>query len=141
MLKKIYQSPLFNAILILGLGLIILGNYYTDHVPNWMNIDPLVLGIPILVLLLAIPIHNVKNPKDKVKPTLIPMEFKEDDEGLKWITYKATRKVYIFYASFIPIAIALTSYFNDIPYFPIILLAGMGVIQYFLFWYEHKKYK
>ncbi|PYF01767.1 hypothetical protein [Ureibacillus chungkukjangi] len=141
MLKKVYQSPLFNAALILGLGVIMLGNHYSEDVPNWMNIDPLVLGIPILVLLLAIPINNLKNPKDKVKPTLIPMEFKEEDEGLQWITYKATRKVYIFFASSLPFAIALTAYFNHIPYFPIILLTGMGIIQYILFWFEHKKHK
>jgi hypothetical protein len=141
MLKKIFQSPLFNVTLVLGLGFIMLGNHYSEYVPAWMIVDPLVLGIPILVLLLAIPIYNLINPKDRVKPSLIPMEFKEEDEGLQWITYKATRKVYIFFALFLPIAIAITAYLNHIPYLPIILLTGMAVIQYAIYWYEHKKHE
>ncbi|MFD2212275.1 hypothetical protein [Metabacillus endolithicus] len=141
MLKRIFQSPIFNALLVLGLGIIMLGNHYSDDVPNWLKVDPLVLGIPILILISAIPINNMKNPKNKVKPSLIPMEFKEEDEGLQWITYKATRKVYIFFASFLPIAIALTAYLNHIPYFPVILLTGMAIVQYVLFWLEHKKHK
>ncbi|WP_026560403.1 hypothetical protein [Bacillus sp. J37] len=141
MLKSIYQSPIFNAVLLLVFGMIMLGNHYSDDVPSWLNVDPLVLGIPILILILAIPLHNMKNPKNKVKPTLIPMEFKEQDEGLQWITYKATRKVYIFFASFLPIAIALTAYLNHIPYFPVILLTGMAIVQYLVFWLEHKKHK
>lgn len=140
MLKKIFHSPIFNVVLILGLGVIMLGNYYSEEVPAWLNIDPLVLGIPILALLSAIPIYNLKNPKNKIKPTLMPMEFKEEDEGLQWITYKATRKVYIFFASSLPVAIALTAYLNHIPYFPVILLTGMGAIQYIIFWYEHKNH-
>ncbi|UGB28752.1 hypothetical protein [Metabacillus sp. B2-18] len=141
MLKRIFQSPIFNALLVLGLGIIMLGNHYSDDVPSLLKIDPLVLGVPILILILAIPINNMKNPKNKVKPSLIPMEFKEEDEGLQWITYKATRKVYIFFASFLPIAIALTAYLNHIPYFPVILLTGMAIVQYVLFWLEHKKHK
>lgn len=141
MLKRIFQSPIFNALLVLGLGIIMLGNHYSDDVPSWLKVDPLVLGIPILILISAIPINNMKNPKNKVKPSLIPMEFKEEDEGLQWITYKATRKVYIFFASFLPIAIALTAYLNHIPYFPVILLTGMAIVQYVLFWLEHKKHK
>jgi uncharacterized membrane protein YcaP (DUF421 family) len=141
MIKNIFQSPIFNALLVLGLGMIMLGNHYSKDVPGWLNIDPLVLGIPILILISAIPIHNLRNPKNKVKPSLIPMEFKEEDEGLEWITYKATRKVYIFFASFLPIAIALTAYLNHILYFPVILLTVMAVVQYLVFWLEHKKHK
>ncbi|WP_226665234.1 hypothetical protein [Metabacillus litoralis] len=141
MLNRIFQSPLFNSILILCFGVVMLGNHYTNEVPNWMNLDPLVLGIPILLLIAFIPIYNMRNPKNKVKASLIPMEFKEEDEGLQWITYKATRKVYIFFASFIPIAIALTAYLKDFPYFPIILLVAMGIVQYLIFWLELIKHK
>ncbi len=141
MLKKIFQSPLFNCVLIAALGIIMLGEHYASDMPSWLTIDPMVLGVPILILIAIIPIYNKKNPKDKIKPTLIPMEFKEEDEGLQWITFKATRKVYIFFATFIPIAIALIAYFNHIPYFSIILLIFMGVVQYILFWFELRKHR
>ncbi|PLR74844.1 hypothetical protein [Bacillus sp. UMB0728] len=141
MLKAIFQSPLFNCLLILGLGIIMIGNYYTDDVPGWMNIDPLFLGIPILFLVASIPVYNKLNPGSKVKPQIIPMELREDDEGQQWITYKATRKVYIFFASFIPVAIALTAFLNHIPYFPVMLLAAMGIVQYLIFWLELRRHR
>jgi hypothetical protein len=127
-------------ILILGFGVILLGEHY-DHVPKWLSVDPYVLVIPIFILLGIIPIYNWRNPNDRIKPTLIPMEFKEEDEGLQWITFKATRKVYIFYAVFMPFAIAITAYLNHISYIPLILLTIMGMTQYFIFWYEVKKHK
>lgn len=141
MLKKVFESPIFNVILILGLGLVMLGEHYARYIPGWMAIDPLVLGIPILLMLAAIPFYNRKNPQDPIKATLIPMEFKEDDEGLQWITYKATRKVYIFFAVFTPVGIFLTAYYNAISYLPIILLTVMGVAQYLIYWIEIRKYR
>lgn len=140
MLKNTFQSPLFNIVLIIGLGIIMIGNHYSEHVPTWLSIDPLVLGIPILVLLAAIPLYNKRNPQDPIKASLIPMELREEDEGMQWLTFKATRKVYIFFATAIPIAIALTAYFNHIPYLPIILFIIMGITQYLIFWFQMKRY-
>lgn len=140
MLKRTFQSPLFNIVLIVGLGLIMIGKHYSDHVPAWLAIDPLVLGIPILILLAAIPLYNKRNPEDPIKPSIIPMEMREEDEGMQWLTFKATRKVYIFFAFSIPFAITLTAYFNHIPYFPIILFIIMGIAQYLIFWFQMKRY-
>lgn len=140
MLKNTFQSPLFNIVLIIGLGIIMIGNHYSEHVPTWLSIDPLVLGVPILVLLAAIPLYNKRNPQDPIKASLIPMELREEDEGMQWLTFKATRKVYIFFATAIPIAIALTAYFNHIPYLPIILFIIMGITQYLIFWFQMKRY-
>jgi hypothetical protein len=141
MLKTIFQSPLFNCLLILGLGVIMIGNYYSEYVPGWLNIDPLFLGIPILILVASIPVYNKLYPGSKIKPQFIPMELREEDEGQQWITYKATRKVYIFFALSIPVAIALTASLNHIPYFPVILLAGMGIVQYLIFWLELRRHR
>ncbi|MBM7648563.1 hypothetical protein JOC78_001509 [Bacillus ectoiniformans] len=141
MLKKVFQSPLFNALLILSFGLILLGEHFKNEVPSWLNIDPFVLIIPLFLLMGLIPIHNRKNPNDRIKPTLMPMEFKEEDEGLKWITFQATRKVYIFFASSMPFAIASVAYLHHIPYYPLLLLIGLGVIQYLIYWYEIRKYR
>ena len=83
MVKKILQSPFFNVVLIVAFGIVMLGKYYTEHVPSWMNVNPLILTILIFVLIFVIPFYNLKNPKNKIKSTLVPVEFKEEDEGLQ----------------------------------------------------------
>ncbi|MFE8700102.1 hypothetical protein ACFYKX_05625 [Cytobacillus sp. FJAT-54145] len=140
MIKKILQSPIFNAFLVLALGVILLGNYYPSYIPDWLILDPLYLLIPIFLLFAFIPFYNKRNPKDPIKPTVIPMEFREEDEGLQWITFKATRKVYMFFAHFIPIAIMLIALFNHIVYLPIIILMVMGITQYVIYWFEVRKH-
>ncbi|WP_374055775.1 hypothetical protein [Rossellomorea sp. FM04394] len=140
MLKKIFQSPLFNAVLIIGLGIIMLGDHYADHIPDWLVVDSMVLGIPILIMMAIIPIYNRRHPGNRIKPSVIPMELREEDEGMQWLTFKATRKVYTFFAFAIPIGIALTAYLHHIPYFPIILLIGMGVVQYLIYWFQMKRF-
>lgn len=139
-LKITFQSPLFNIVLILGLGIIMIGNYYSEHVPGWLTIDPMVLGIPILIMIAIIPLYNKRHPEEPIKASLIPMEMREEDEGMQWLTFRATRKVYIFFALSIPVAIALTAYFNHIPYLPIILFIFMGVAQYLIYWFQMKRY-
>jgi hypothetical protein len=136
-----YQSPLFNSFLILCFGLIMIGEHYSVHFPSWMIINPMVLGIPLLFIIALIPFYNKRNPNEPIKPSIIPMELREEDEGMQWITFKATRKVYIFYAFSIPFGIALTAYLNHITYFPIVLLVVMGVSQYIIYWSHMKKYK
>lgn len=139
MLKKIFQSPIFNVFLIICMGLIILSKYYSEFMPEWLQIHPLLLVIPLCILIVMIPIYNKRNPKDRFQPQIVPLEMREEDEGLQWITYKATRKVYIFFALFIPVAILLTALLREVPYFPIILLCIMGVIQYVIFYLEMKR--
>src|SRR5690625_3810870 len=75
-------------------------------------------------------IHNHRNPDKKIALiTFIPYELREDDEGIQWYTFKATRKVYIFYSMVIPISILAITIFQDfIPYFPIWLFILLGVI-------------
>ncbi|WP_113927946.1 hypothetical protein [Bacillus sp. P14.5] len=141
MLKRTYQSPLFNCLLIFCFGLIMIGEHYAADIPSWLIIDPMVLGVPILIIIAIIPFYNRRNPEDKIKPSVIPMELREEDEGMQWLTFKATRKVYIFYAFAIPFGIALTAYFNHVPYFSIILLAVMGIVQYLIYWLQMKKFQ
>lgn len=140
MLKKIFQSPLFNVVLVLGLGLIMLSEKYSGHLPAWFDIDPMVLGIPILILVGIIPFYNLMNPNEKIKPSVLPMELREEDEGMQWLTYKATRSVYVFFALFIPPAIALIAYLNEIVYLPIIVLIFMGVSQYLIYWVQMRRH-
>ncbi|KAA0544639.1 hypothetical protein FZW96_19720 [Bacillus sp. BGMRC 2118] len=141
MIKKIFQSPLFNAALLLLMGLALLREYFPTIAPAQLQLSPWVLIVPIFLLTLFIPIHNRIHPKEKVKPTLIPMEFREEDEGLKWMTLKGTRRVYIFYVFSIPLAMLLVSLFQHIPYFSVLLLAVIGATQYIIYWFEVRKLK
>ncbi|WP_226672053.1 hypothetical protein [Rossellomorea aquimaris] len=138
MLKKIFQSPIFNVVLIIGLGLVMIGDHYAEHIPAWLVVDPMVLGVPILILMALIPIYNKRHPTSRIKPSVIPMEMREEDEGMQWLTFKATRKVYIFFAFAIPIGIALTAYLQHIPYLPVVLFSVMGAMQYLIYWFQMK---
>ncbi|KIL51331.1 hypothetical protein KP77_08430 [Jeotgalibacillus alimentarius] len=140
MLKKIFHSPVFNIVLVIGLGLIMLSEKYSSVMPAWYKIDSMVLGIPILILLGSIPIYNRINPQNKIKPQIIPMELREEDEGMQWLTFKATRSVYVFFALIIPPAIALTAYFNHVIYLPVLILTAMGVIQYAIYWVHMRRH-
>src|SRR5699024_2664446 len=96
--------------------------------------------IPFLLLsiiyFLLIAYHNKLHPKRKMSLfSFIPYELREDDEGLQYLTFKAMRKVYIFYYIAIPVGILLISIFeNLIPHFSMWLLVAFGVIQYFIYW-------
>ncbi|WP_227396253.1 hypothetical protein [Jeotgalibacillus aurantiacus] len=134
MLKRIFQSPLFNVMLVAGLGLVMLSEQYSDQMPVWFKVDSMVLGVPILILLGLIPIYNWRNPQNKIKPQILPMELREEDEGMQWLTFKATRSVYVFYALAIPPSIAITAYFHEIIYIPVLILMLLGTVQYLIYW-------
>src|SRR5690625_4491882 len=86
-------------------------------------------------------IHNHRNPDKKIGLiTFIPYELREDDEGIQWYTFKATRKVYIFYSMAIPLCIIAITFFQDIiPYFPVWLFILLGTIQVSIYWFEIRK--
>jgi len=71
--------------------------------------------------------------------TYIPYELKEEDEGHQHITCRACRKVYIYYYFAILIAIVLVTILKDIQWIPVLILALLGLGQYFAFWTENRK--
>lgn len=84
--------------------------------------------------------YNHKHPDRKIPIiTHIPYEFKEEDEGHQYITYRACRKVYIYYYFTIPLAIVFVSNFKDIEWIPVFVLTLLGLGQYFIYWSEIKK--
>lgn len=133
-MERLLKSPFVMMIMLIFLGLV-----YIGFQEEWKLVYfflPFVfffIGYYILVYM-----YNKKNPDNRIKiMNLLPYELREDDEGLQWITYKATRKVYIFYYYAIPIGIVAVTFLSGfIPYFPILLLVVFGVIQYFIFWFE-----
>jgi hypothetical protein len=85
--------------------------------------------------------NNKKFPHKQIDlHSYAPHEFREDDEGLQWVTFKACRKVYLFYYFAIPVGISLVAvYYNSIPLFGVWVLVLFGVIQNFIYWFEIRK--
>lgn len=137
MLEKVLRSPFMMMVMLIMFGVV-----YVGAGEGW----PLrVFYIPFfsffLLYFLLIVFHNKRHPEKKIKVfTLIPYELREDDEGLQYITFKAMRKVYIFYYFAIPFGIAMAFIFQHIiPYFTIWLLVTFGIVQYFIYWLEIRK--
>ncbi|WP_338752737.1 hypothetical protein [Bacillus sp. FJAT-52991] len=141
MLKKMYQSPFFNIALIVGFGLAILSDYYGEKLPDWLYINRWYTVIPIFLVILIVPIHNLFAKKEnRVKPQLLPMELREEDEGMRWVMSKATRKVYVFFVFAVPLSAILAAKYHHIVYLPVIIILFLGIMQYLIFWYEVRKY-
>lgn len=137
LLEKYLRSPLLMIIMLIYFGIIYVGvqeewSYGKIFYPFF---------ILFIIYYALIVFHNKKEPNRKITIfTYIPYELREDDEGMQWMTFKATRKVYIFYYFAIPGGIALYSIFNGfIPYFTVWLLVFFGVIQYLIYWFETKE--
>ncbi|MBO1002206.1 hypothetical protein ACFSKI_06380 [Pseudogracilibacillus auburnensis] len=137
MLERILRSPIVMIVMLIYLGIFYVG--IQEGWPfNFLIYPFIIIFVGYFGLLF---IHNKKYPNRKIKfISFIPYELREEDEGLQWITYKATRKVYIFYYYAIPFGIVFVTFFQPfIPYFPIWLLVAFGVIQYLIYWFEMKK--
>src|SRR5690625_2441254 len=127
MIERIVRSPFMMI-----MWLIIFGIVYVGIQEGWADIWILFsyLGLFAIYLILIV-LHNRKNPdKKNAINKYIHYELREDNEGIQWYTFKATRKVYIFYSMAIPISILAITIFQDIiPYFPIWLFILLGIIQ------------
>lgn len=137
MLEKFLRSPFMMMLILIMLGIIAVGHNEGWHVGLYF-VPFYAFFVGYFLLLFW---HNHKNPQHKIKIfTVIPYELHEEDEGLQYFTFKAMRKVYIFYYFAIPFGILLLYLFQQlIPYFGIWLLVAFGVIQYFIYWFEIKK--
>lgn len=137
MLERILRSPLLMIVVLIFVGVL-----YVGIQEDWSE-D--LLFYPFMIFLLLyfglVLYHNKRNPEKKMKwITFTPYELREEDEGMQWITFKAARKVYIFYAFAIPFGIVLFTMFHRfIPHFTIWMLVAFGVIQYFIYWFEIRK--
>lgn len=95
-----------------------------------------VIGVVLLIILglymLMYIRHNRMHPKNRIRYFgLLPPEFREEDEGLQSFTAKATRRVYIFHASALPVMgmiyVYLYLYFEVI-LSPTLVVSGLGVL-------------
>lgn len=138
MLERFLKSPIISVVVLIFLGILFVGK-----AEGWL--DSAYVSVPfvlfVLVYYLLAIYNNKKFPDKKVKfNTHLPYELREEDEGMRWVTFKACRKVYIFYYYAIPTGILLFALLHDtIPYFTIWLLVLFGIIQYLIYWFEIRK--
>ncbi len=136
------RAPVFQILLLSLVGIIVVERNYSLKILESLEGFPLkyiFIGIVILWIILTY-IYNYKNQEEKFNLfTLLPTEFREDDEGMKWITLRACKKVYIYYSFAIPLGIGLILYFSDWNITPFIVLIVLGLGQYLVYWMEIKK--
>lgn len=78
---------------------------------------------------------NRANPNNKIRYWgLLPPEFKEEDEGLAAITARATRRVYIFHATLLPVFSIAYVYFTPNPLWVIAGLAVLVLGHFITYW-------
>lgn len=139
MIERFLRSPFTMSLFLIGVGLIAFGMLSEKSGYPFLF---MVIGFALLTIIYLglIIYYNYKHPDRRIPIfTYIPYELKEEDEGHQYITYRACRKVYIYYYFAIPFAIALITIFRDIEWIPVFLLVGLGLGQYFTYWSEIKK--
>ncbi|WP_026688965.1 hypothetical protein [Alteribacter aurantiacus] len=141
MLEKVIRSPL--AIMIsLFFAVTMLWSIYYGNLSNVVEQSVvLVFFLWTFIFLIMIIIHNKRSPERRISwKSWTPYELKEEDEGQQWVTFQATRKVYIFFYFAIPLGLVLVAVFRHIEAMPLFVLFVLGVTQYGIYWYESRKY-
>lgn len=136
----------FWQLLIYGLFFISMGarlyvNEYAVTELLGMSALTIVNLLLVLVIVLALTygtlilLYNHRHPKAPIRYFgLLPPELKEEDEGMQAFTAKATRRVYIFHATFLPIFGMAYAYLLPPP---LIVLAGITFLtlgHFVIYW-------
>ncbi len=137
MLERMIRSPLTMILYVIVLVTLMLVKVYTDFLADYETYFYCAALLIVLGFYLLIFIHNQKHPSRKIRSASL---LKEEDEGMKWITYQACRKVYIFYSFSIPIGLVIIVLFRDYIITPLIVLGGMSITQYIIYWLEERKF-
>lgn len=141
-LERILRSPLLSAGLFFLLGAAMLTAHYRQSVPDWSLYAMTVVPVGLCAAWAALTvIHNVRHPHRRIRfLTFVPPEFREEDEGQKWMNYRVTRRVYMLYYAAIPFLIGLIMLVPDGTAVAIAGLAVLGGIQQLLYGYELRKW-
>lgn len=140
MLERLLRSPFFYVGTVILLGTLFVVEQ-EELFPFYYIIFAFLLFVAFYFVLVVY--NNKKFPDNRINlDTYSPAEFREEDEGLQWVTFKACRKVYLFYYFGIPVGISLVAvYHNSVPLFGVWVLVLFGIIQNFIFWFEIRKIK
>lgn len=99
------------------------------------------LILSLIVFLVKIVKHNRKYPQKKFSAFYIkPPEYLDDDELFQLATGRATRKVYTFFSSAIPILALLYILLPIGKMWMVIGILLLGAMQYLIYYIEIRKY-
>ncbi|WP_085506566.1 hypothetical protein [Thalassobacillus devorans] len=140
MMERYLRSPFTMSVFLIGVAVIYSMSIVMEQRDALFLIITGVYAIFVLSYFGLMAYYNRKFPDRRFRIfTLIPYELKEEDEGHQYITYRACRKVYIYYYFAIPAAIVAVALFKGVELLPVIVLTVLGIGQYFIFWSEIKK--
>lgn len=134
-LRSPFWSMLSVAIVLLALTVRLL----EVDMPNWALVAAnvaLVAGVALVLIWVALAISfNRKHPSRRILLSgLYPVEFREEDEGMRWLTYRACRRVYIFFYVALPLAMVAMFLVPESRLFPVALIGALAVSQHFIYW-------
>jgi len=146
MSEKVLRSPIWSLMFIWLAGSIylFLTIYEITALSNVaigiLSIFSLLVLIFTLVWFALIAKFNKKNPNKKISIfSIVPVEFREEDEGMQWLTNRACRKVYMFFYSALPLSFLLLFFLDDIKGLPVLIIIGLATGQYIIYWSEIRK--
>ncbi|UHA72236.1 hypothetical protein [Paenibacillus sp. 481] len=134
-LSKMISSPLFTIIYLVTIGAFILLMQSQNFVQQSPALLMILRGL-LIVFAIAMIASCWKRP---LSHFFLPLEFREEDEGQQWITYRACRKVYIYYYVAIPVAIIISLLFSHVNFVPLLVLFALAIGQFFVYWLEIRK--
>lgn len=139
-MERFLRSPFTMSVFLIGLAAIYSVSIVLEQ-QNYMTTTIFIAYAFFVIIYFGTMVYfNRKYPDRKIRIlTFIPYELKEEDEGQQYITYRACRKVYIYYYFAIPAAIVAVALFRKAELLPVITLTVLGIGQYFIFWSEVKK--
>lgn len=136
---KLLRSPFWSVLSIVTVALLMITKLEKQDLPSWFTIatnGALIVSVLIILFwLVSVLIHNRKQPTQKVSwHGFYPVEFREEDEGMRWLTYQACRRAYMFFYVSLPIALIVLFLFPESRSLPILLIASLAISQYIIYW-------
>ncbi|MGB3414648.1 MAG: hypothetical protein WBA28_08035 [Microbacteriaceae bacterium] len=143
-MKKLFsaRSPLWQISIyscFVVFGILILLDKEQPSVTGNFNSTMLILSAIVFALGITycaqIFRFNKKHPKNMIRYWgLLPPEFKEEDEGMAMVTARATRNVYIFHASALPMACIAYIFFLPSALITFIGLSALLLGHFIVYW-------
>ena len=130
------RSPFWTCIFILLFfivtGYMLLEDNFNIDAPWRLAMAGVVLLL-CLVYIFAIYRHNVKNPNYPIKYLGIP-ELKDEDEGMRMFTARATYRVYIFHSFALPLAAIIYVLMQPPAIIVLAMFALLALGQVIVYW-------
>lgn len=107
----------------------------TLTIPVGMLILAVTFTISAVLALIATRTHNKSHPKDKLSIfQIMPPELNDDDERLTGLTAKATRNVYLFHNTALPVLAILLIFIQPSLPVVVILVGALTMGHYIAYW-------